>query len=134
MLLHFGCYDLSRFLPHTHHHELALVIDLDVMQSYVKALLPDTTEEERRDPSISPFYKDIRGLKLPPALFTCGSEDPLLDDTIFMSSKWAMWGNESVVKIYNGAPHGFILFGEGALKSIDEGLKDTVTFIKERMP
>ncbi|KAJ4353989.1 uncharacterized protein N0V89_005721 [Didymosphaeria variabile] len=133
LLLHFGCYDMARFFPHVHHHELELVIDLDIMQAYIKALLPNTTHEERCHPSISPFYKDIRGLKLPPALFTCGSEDPLLDDTVMMGAKWGMWGNESVVKIYNGAPHGFIAFTRGVIKAVDEGLEDTVTFVKEKM-
>jgi acetyl esterase/lipase len=88
LLLHFGCYDMSTFLPHVLHHETHLVIDHDVMSSYIKALLPGTTEEQRRHPSISPFYADIRGKKLPPALFTCGSEDPLLDDTVMMGAKW----------------------------------------------
>lgn len=106
LLLHFGCYDMSGFLPMVVHHEKALVIDYDVMQQYIDALLPNTSPTDRRDPSISPFFADIRGKKLPPALFTCGSEDPLLDDTVFMGAKWAMWGNESIVKIYNGAPHG----------------------------
>lgn len=103
------------------------------MQSYIKALFPNATEEERRDPSISPFYKDFRGLKLPPALFTCGSEDPLLDDTVFLGSKWAMWGNESVVKIYNGAPHGFIFFPREFMKAGGEALDDTATFVQEKM-
>lgn len=133
LLLHFGCFDLSGFLPHVEHHEKHLVIDHDVMSAYIKALLPNTTMEERRHPSISPFFKDIRGLKLPPALFTCGSEDPLLDDTVFMGAKWQMWGNEAVVKIYNGAPHGFIGNPVGTIKSVDEGLQDTVTFVKAKI-
>lgn len=58
------------------------------MQKYIEALLPGTTSLQRRDPSISPFFADIRGKKLPPALFTCGSEDPLLDDSVFMGAKW----------------------------------------------
>ena len=66
------------------HHEKKLVIDYDVMQKYIDALLPGTDIKARRDPSISPFFADIRGKKLPPALFTCGSEDPLLDDSEFM--------------------------------------------------
>ena len=100
------------------------------MDAYIKALLPNTTMEQRRHPSISPFFKDIRGLKLPPALFTCGSEDPLLDDTVFMGAKWQMWGNEAVVKIYNGSPHGFIGNPVGTIKSVEEGLQDSVAFVK----
>lgn len=114
-----------------YHHELHLVIDLDIMQVYINALLPNTTYEERCDPSISPFYKDVRGLKLPPALFTCGSEDLLLDGTVIMGAEWGMWGMESVVKIYNGAPHGVIAFTRGVIKAVDEGLEDTVTLVEK---
>ncbi|KAH5165014.1 hypothetical protein HBI38_072460 [Parastagonospora nodorum] len=133
LLLHFGCFDMSTFLPHVLHHETHLVIDHDVMASYIKALLPGTTEQERRHPSISPFYADIRGKKLPPALFTCGSEDPLLDDTVMMGAKWSMWGNEAVVKIYNGAPHGFIGFAPGTIKAVQEGLDDTGAFVAAKI-
>ena len=115
------------------HHELALVIDHDVMSRYIEALLPNTMPMERRDASISPFFADIRGKKLPPALFTCGSEDPLLDDTLFMGAKWAAWGNESVVKVYNGAPHGFIMFPPGTIKGVDAGLNDSIEFVKDKI-
>ncbi|KAL6708176.1 hypothetical protein ACN47E_003360 [Coniothyrium glycines] len=133
LLLHFGCYDLSTFLPHVLHHESHLVIDHDVMASYINALLPNTTEAQRRDPSISPFWADLRAKQLPPALFTCGSEDPLLDDTVLFGAKWGMWGRESVVKIYHGAPHGFIGFPPGTIKSVQEVLDDTERFVKERI-
>lgn len=133
LLLHFGCFDMSAFLPHVHHHESHLVIDHDVMNAYIDALLPNTTEKQRRDPSISPFFKDLRGLKLPPALFTCGSEDPLLDDTVMMGAKWLMQGADTIVKIYNGAPHGFIGYAPGTITAVQEGLDDSVEFVKERM-
>jgi acetyl esterase/lipase len=133
LLLHFGCFDLSGFLPQVVHHELHLVIDYDIMDKYIEALLPNTTIEQRRDPTVSPFFADIRGKKLPPALFTCGSEDPLLDDTLFMGAKWLAWGNEAVVKVYNGAPHGFLMFPPGTIDSVDAGLGDTVQFVKEKM-
>jgi acetyl esterase/lipase len=134
LLLHFGCYDMSGFLPMVVHHELELIIDHDVMSKYIEALLPNTTPMSRRDPTISPFFADIRGMKLPPALFTCGSEDPLLDDTLFMGAKWAAWGNESIVKVYNGSPHGFIMFPPGSFKGVDEGLADSIEFVKDRIP
>ncbi|PZD32816.1 Aes, Esteraselipase [Pyrenophora tritici-repentis] len=133
LLLHFGCYDMSSFLPHALHHETHLVIDYDVMKSYIDALLPNTTEAQRRHPSISPFWADLRGKKLPPALFTCGSEDPLLDDSVMMGSKWAMWGNESIVKIYHGAPHGFIGFPPGTIKAVQEVLDDTEAFVRAKV-
>ncbi|ORY09894.1 Alpha/Beta hydrolase protein [Clohesyomyces aquaticus] len=133
VLLHFGCFDLSSFLPMVSHHELSLVIDHDVMQHFLSAFLPNTTPFQRRDPSISPFFADLRGKKLPPALFTCGSEDPLLDDTVFMGAKWQAWGNEAVVRIFNGAPHGFVMFPPGVCEAVQEGLDVTEEFVREKI-
>ena len=31
---------------------------------YIEAYLPKTTERDRRDPKISPFWKDLMGLKV----------------------------------------------------------------------
>jgi len=69
---------------------------------------------------------------LPPALFTCGTADPLLDDTVMMSTKWMMAGAEAVVKIYPGAPHGFIVFPPDVLEAAKQGLADVKTFLEEK--
>lgn len=75
-----------------------------IAYSYIKAYLPNTTIEQRRDPMISPLWADFSKLekRLPPALFTCGTLDCLLDDSVFMSSKWMMSGAEAILKIYPG--------------------------------
>lgn len=70
-------------------------------------------------------------LRLPPAIFTCGTLDCLLDDTVFMGAKWAMNGAESVVKIYPGAPHGFVFFPVGQCDGTEEALGDIKTFLTE---
>ena len=44
-----------------------------------------------RDPDISPMYADLRGL--PPALLSIGTEDALLEDSMFMYSRWLSSGN-----------------------------------------
>lgn len=51
---------------------------------------------------ISPFFANLMKMKLPPAIFTCGTLDPLLDDSVCMSAKWMMSGAEAVLKIYPG--------------------------------
>jgi acetyl esterase len=61
--------------------------------------------ERRRDPDVSPLYADLRGM--PPALFTVGTLDPLVDDTLFMSARWMAAGNAAEVAVYPGGIHGF---------------------------
>jgi acetyl esterase/lipase len=45
---------------------------------------------------------------MPPALFTRGTLDPLLDDTLFMAARWEAAGSPAEVAIYRGAPHEFL--------------------------
>ena len=70
--------------------------------SYIAAYLPNTSEADRRDPDISPFFADMSKIKAPPAIFTCGTLDPLLDDSVLMATKWTMSGAEAVLKLYPG--------------------------------
>ncbi|KAJ9643080.1 hypothetical protein H2199_004603 [Coniosporium tulheliwenetii] len=139
LLLHFGAYDLTDFLPQAHHFDKPLILDYNIMSHFLSAFLPSTTSADRRSPSISPFYQDLNvfrtagGSKLPPALFTCGTEDCLLDDTVVMASKWLMAGAEATVRIYPGAPHGFIMFPPSASPAAGEGLEATREFMAEVM-
>jgi len=139
LVLNFGAYDLSGFLPQVHHFDKPLVLDRDIMEKFIEAFVPNTTFTERQDPSISPFYANMAELAassphktLPPALFTCGTADPLLDDTVMMSTKWMMAGAETVVKIYPGAPHGFIVFPPDVLEAAKQGLADVKMFLEEK--
>ena len=68
--------------------------------------LPEMSDEQRRDRDVSPLYADLRGL--PPALFCVGSNDHLLDDTLFMAARWGVAGNKSELLVYPDTPHGCI--------------------------
>jgi acetyl esterase/lipase len=131
LLLHFGCYDLT-FTPHAYNFRkpVPLVLDLDLMIHYVEVFLPGMSEEDKKHPSVSPIYANLYGLKLPPALFTSGTEDCLLDDTVFMSSKWMMAGGETIVKIIPGGAHGYIMFPESSHKAPAEGMEAVRQFIR----
>lgn len=131
LVLHFGCYDLAGLLPHVHNFDRPLVLTLDIVNHFVDAFLPNRSIAERQDPAISPLFRDLRkmGSKLPPAFFTCGTEDALLDDTVFMSSKWMMAGGEAIVKFYPGAPHGYISFPFEQCKEAEKALADTKAFL-----
>ena len=76
------------------------------MQQFYNAFL--RTIGDRRAPDISPLYADLKGLC--PALFTVGTRDALLDDTLFMHARWIAAGNPAELAIYPGGAHGFTLF------------------------
>ncbi|EFR01374.1 alpha/beta hydrolase fold-3 domain-containing protein [Nannizzia gypsea CBS 118893] len=99
--------DVSLGLPKVTSFTRPLVINFEVLQQFANAYAPNTSIEERKHPQVSPLYEDMQGLSLPPALFLCGTEDPLLDDTLLMSMKWMAAGGEAILKVYPGAPHGF---------------------------
>jgi acetyl esterase/lipase len=78
---------------------------IDIVQ-FANAFLPTITE--RRNPDISPLFADLKGLC--PALFSVGTADALLDDTLFMHARWLAAGNAAALAIYPGGAHGFTLF------------------------
>lgn len=77
-------------------------------------------------PDISPLNGDLRGL--PPALFTIGTRDALLDDSLFMSGRWAAAGNRADLAVYPGGCHVFIGF-PGRLS--EQALRRSEAFLAE---
>jgi acetyl esterase len=75
---------------------------------FADAYLPARSDEERRDASISPLFADLQGLG--PALFSVGSGDHLLDDTIMLAPRWAAAGNDTELIVLPDMPHGFMAF------------------------
>ena len=122
-------------LPMARNFNKTLILNHKIMGEFLKAFLPGMTPEEKKDPLISPYYEDLspfRG-RLPSALFTCGTEDPLLDDSIAMATKWMVSGGEAIIKIYPGACHGFIGFAPDVLEEAGKALEDTKSYIKQCM-
>ena len=68
--------------------------------------LPGMSEEKRRDPDVSPLYADLHGM--PPAIFSVGTNDHLLDDTLFMAQRWEVAGNRTELLVYPETPHGCV--------------------------
>ena len=102
----YGAFDLSLTPSQRLFGEIRLVLRTIDMQQFYNAFLPTVTE--RRSPDISPLYADLKNLC--PALFSVGTKDALLDDTLFMHARWVAAGNEAELAIYPGGAHGFTLF------------------------
>jgi acetyl esterase/lipase len=99
----FGVYDMSGTPSGPLLGDQALTLDDRSMVWFGEQYVPDVAR--RRDPDISPLWANLEGM--PPALFTVGTLDPLLDDSLFMHTRWVAAGNHSELAVYPGGPHGF---------------------------
>lgn len=100
----FGPYDLG-MTPSMRQGADAILINRPVVEASIEHFLPGLDAEARRDPMYSPLYADLRDL--PPARFTVGSLDPLLDDSLFMAARWEAAGNHAELDVTPESPHGF---------------------------
>ena len=107
----------------------SLVLDERLLEEYIKTFLPtNISSEDRKSPTVSPLYTNLQGLKLPPALFTVGTEDVLLEDSLFMSVRWMVAGGEAIVKVLPGAPHGYL---ENPNLDADENIRNGIGYIEQ---
>lgn len=104
----FGVFDLGLTPSARAFGDERLVLRTLDIHKFGDAFLPNLSEEEKRSPQLSPLYADLRGLC--PALFTIGTKDALLDDSLFMHTRWVAAGNVGELDVYPGACHGFIAF------------------------
>jgi acetyl esterase/lipase len=106
----FGVYDWGRSPSQRglRPHDGPDVLDPDGITWFTESYLPDMTDDERRDPAISPAFADLHGL--PPALFSVGSTDHLVDDTLMMAARYAAADNDTELFVAPDMPHGFMAF------------------------
>lgn len=102
----FGIYDIGRTPSQRGATDRPDVLTVEQIQYFAEMFTPGMSPEERRDPDISPLFADLHDL--PPALFTVGADDHLVDDTLFMAARWELAGNEAQLLAYPDAPHGCI--------------------------
>jgi acetyl esterase/lipase len=105
--LAYGAYDLTGLPSRRSTRDEFLIIDAETINWFERHAL-EGTDLDLLDPDVSPLYADLAGL--PPALFTVGTLDPLLDDTLFMSTRWLVAGNETELQVYPGGVHAFDAF------------------------
>jgi acetyl esterase/lipase len=82
-----------------------LIINTPTIKRHYDRYLRDA---DREDPDVSPLFADLTGM--PPALFTVGTADPLLEDSAFMYVRWITSGRQGTLDIYPGGCHAFNYF------------------------
>lgn len=102
----YGAFDLSMTPSQRLWGERNLVLSGPIIRWFGDLFLPEHDREQRRDPDISPLFARLHDM--PPAIFTIGTEDALLDDSLFMEARWRASGNQAELRVYEGAPHGFV--------------------------
>lgn len=107
----FGCFDMN-MTPSARGfgNERLILRTLDIEK--FREAFAGNANVDFCDPDFSPLYADLAGM--PPALFTIGTRDALLDDSLFMHGRWLAAGNEAELAVYPGGAHGFVAF-PGAL-------------------
>jgi acetyl esterase/lipase len=106
--LFYGIYDVSMTPSQKQFGNERLVLRTLDMEKFVAAYLLPPGTNDLRDPDISPLYANLKGL--PPALFSVGTADALLDDSLFMYARYIAAGNRAELAIYSGGAHAFNVF------------------------
>ncbi len=104
----YGCFDLSGTPSRRSATDSTLLLYKKSIDESVELVFGNFSPEQLRQPDFSPLFAKLE--RLPPALFTVGTADPLIDDTYFMESRWRNAGNKTFLAVYPEAPHGFNLF------------------------
>jgi acetyl esterase len=104
----YGGYDLSMTPSQRNTGDRSLILSTPEMHWFARCFAGDRDLAELRDPDISPLYAELHDL--PPAYFSVGDRDPLLDDSLFMSARWQAAGNEAELRVWPECIHGFLAF------------------------
>jgi acetyl esterase/lipase len=98
----FASYDLTMTPSARNWGERRLVVNTPGFAWFIDQFVP--SDIRRDEPDVSPLYADLRAL--PPALFSTGTLDPILDDSLFMYARWVAAGNRAELAVYPGGVHG----------------------------
>jgi len=105
--LSYGNYDTSMTPSQIWIGAKRFLIGTEDIRQCSNAYAPDVSQ--RRNPDMSALYAQLS--RMPAALFTVGTLDPFLDDSLFVYARWIAAGNDAELAVYPGAPHGFNLIG-----------------------
>jgi acetyl esterase/lipase len=120
----FGVYDLSGTPTGlgVRPNEVPDILTGDLGEFVLECYLPGRSRLDARAAAFSPLYAHLHDL--PPAIFTVGSADHLLDDTLFMARRWEAYGNHAELAVYPDCIHGFVGFPMELAKRANERIDE----------
>lgn len=106
LVLNAGCFDLSLTPSVRAWGSDKLVLNTRDIGMFAKLFIPDFMD--RRDPAISPLFADPSNL--PPSFLSVGTQDPLLDDSLFLNQRLKAAGVSTELAVAPGGCHVFHSF------------------------
>ena len=101
----YGAFDMRMSPSMRHWGARNLILSTPIVEWFFEQMLPKDGEMDRSDPGVSPLLAKLDDLC--PALFSIGTLDPLIDDTLMMAPRWLAAGNRTELAIYPGGIHAF---------------------------
>ena len=126
----YGCFDLSRTPSCRMATDSTLLINKKYLDDNYELVFHGWNKEQLRDPKYSPLYADLKNL--PPALFTIGTLDPLIDDSYFMEARWRLAGNKTYLATYPESSHGFNFFPSQMARAANEKMYQWIIALCEK--
>jgi acetyl esterase len=123
-LMNYGCFDMGMTPSARQWGAEKLVLNTAAIKAFAASFLAEGADMS--DPDISPLYADLHGM--PPALFSVGTRDALMDDSLFMAPRWLAAGNAAELALYPGACHGFLSV---PFRQRDEAVARMVKFLAQ---
>ena len=121
----FGCFDTS-MTPSQRRADKGILTAREISRC-AAAYCPDPAQA--RNPDVSPLYGDLS--HMPPALFTVGTLDPFLDDSMFMYCRWISARARAGIAVWPGAGHGFIGSPHPLAREADDNIEAFLASIVE---
>jgi acetyl esterase/lipase len=120
-VLTYGGFDLSMTPSARNWGDRPLILTTPLIEWFHECY---ASRDKLTDPDVSPLYAELADM--PTALFTIGTLDPLLDDSLFMYARWMAAGNQAELAVYPGGIHAFNAF---PLKAADRANQKIAEFI-----
>lgn len=99
----YGAYDLRLTPTAAAWGSRGGLLGTEMLAWFYDQYVPDLAQ--RVDPEVSPLFAELSGL--PPTLVTVGTEDLLLDDSLFLYARLQSAGVEAELAVHPGGQHGF---------------------------